>query len=60
MHSLLPENKLTAEDLDPSHTKTIGSYVLGNIEMIQVKRWVREPLERLKLPLIYLPDKRLQ
>ena len=29
MHSLLPEKKLTAEDLDPSHTKTIGTYVLG-------------------------------
>lgn len=33
MHSLVPENKLTVEDLDPSHTKTIGSYVLGMQEL---------------------------
>lgn len=29
MASLLPENRLTAKELDPTDTKTIGTYVLG-------------------------------
>lgn len=28
MSSLLPEQPLKAEDLDPTHAKTIGAYVL--------------------------------
>ena len=47
MHTLLPSTPLTPQDLDPSHTKTIGSYVLGILFLfIKVKLLGKEHSEK--------------